>query len=113
MSDTFTLIGLVEPASPNLVEAFNNWYLGNHIEDVSNAPTVKSARVLKAKKGFMADNAPSPYLAIYELEGENAERAEAALLAYLADPDAWQQRQPNNNSLGIIGAGIYEEIMRF
>jgi len=32
------LIGLVEPVDPSAQEAFEEWYLGSHIEDISHAP---------------------------------------------------------------------------
>lgn len=113
MTNTYTLIGLVEPATEDLVGAFEEWYLGNHVEDTYRAPVVKSARILKAAKGFLDFPNPGPYLAIYELEGESAEQVQAALLAYQADPEGWSGRLPNNGSLGVIGSGFYEEVLRF
>lgn len=113
MTQRFTLIGLVEPATEDLVEAFNRWYLGNHVEDTFRAPVVKSARVLKAAKGFLDFASPGAYIALYEMEGESAAAVEAALLAYQQDPNGWTGREPQNGSLGVIGAGFYEEVLRF
>ena len=113
MSDnTLILIGLVEPKTEDLVEAFNQWYLGNHIEDTFNCPQVKSVRSFRAAKGFLGDP-PAGYLTIYEFEGDDAAAAEAALLAYQADPDSWAERQPNNDSMKIVSAGWYEQVLSF
>ena len=109
----FTLIGLVEPATEDLVEAFNTWYLGNHVEDTFRAPVVTKARVLRAAKPFLDFAPPGAYVAIYEMEGESAAAVEAALLAYQQDPKGWSERAPNNGSLGVIGAGFYEEVLSF
>jgi hypothetical protein len=106
------LMGLVQPKSDDLVEAFKEWYLGNHIEDTYNCPIVKSVRCFKAVKGY-AGEAPAEYLAIYEFEGEDAEAAERALAEYQADPDGWAGRLPGNDSMGVVGAGWYEEALSF
>ena len=106
------LMGLVEPKSEDLVEAFNSWYLGNHVEDTYNCPVIKSVRSFKAVRGFLGD-APAQYLTIYEFEGHDAEAAEAALAAYQSDPNGWAQRQPNNDSMAVVGAGWYEEAIAF
>jgi len=109
----FTLIGIVEPATEDLVEAFNQWYLGNHVEDTYRAPVVTSARILRATKSFLDFAPPGAYIALYEMEGESAAGVEAALLNYQQDPAGWSERQPNNGSLGVIGAGFYEEVLSF
>lgn len=106
------LMGLVEPASEDLVQAFNDWYLGNHVEDTYNCPVISSVRSFRAVKGFLGD-APAQYLTIYEFTGSDADAAEAALAAYQADPDGWAQRLPNNNSMAVVGAGWYEEAIAF
>ncbi len=106
------LMGLVEPKSEDLVEAFNSWYLGNHVEDTYNCPVITSVRSFKAVRGFLGD-APAQFLTIYEFEGDDAEAAEAALAAYQSDPNGWAQRQPNNDSMAVVGAGWYEEAIAF
>ena len=106
------LVGLVEPKSDDLVEAFNEWYLGNHIEDTYNCPNVKSVRCFRAERGFLG-KPPARYLTIYEFEGEDAEKAERVLANYQSDPNAWSKRQPNNNSMAIIGAGWFSEAVSF
>ncbi len=112
MAKKLVLVGLVQPESEDLVQAFNDWYLGNHVEDTFNCPNITSVRCFKAARGFMGDP-PSEYLTIYEFEGEDAEQAEAILAAYQADPNGWSQRQPNNNSMAVVGAGWYHEELAF
>lgn len=111
MAKTLVLMGLVQPKKDS-VEAFNEWYLGNHVEDTFNCPNIKAVRCFKAVRGFLGDP-PSGYLTIYEFEGEDAAEAERVLGAYQADPQAWPKRQPNNNSMEIVGAGWYLEEMSF
>ncbi|MEM7101173.1 MAG: hypothetical protein AAF541_23125 [Pseudomonadota bacterium] len=111
MAKKLVLIGLVQPEKDR-VEAFNEWYLGNHVEDTYNCPAVKSVRCFKAAKGFLGAP-PSEYLTIYEFEGEDAEVAEKVLGEYQMDPEAWPQRQPNNNSMEVVGAGWYHEELTF
>ena len=106
------LMGLVEPKSDDLVAAFNKWYLGNHIEDTFNCPNIKSVRSFKAERGFLG-KPPAGYLTIYEFEGEDAEAAEKALGAYQSDPKSWSKREPNNDSMAIVGAGWYSEAVSF
>ena len=105
------LVGLVE-AQADMEDAFNEWYLGNHVEDTARAPHVQLARCHRAVKGFLGD-APSGYLAIYEVDTADAAEAERILGEYQRDPDAWAERQPGNGSLRVIGAGWYEEVLAF
>ena len=112
MAKRLVLVGLVQPKSDDLIEAFNEWYLGNHVEDVSNCPNVKSVTCFKAEKGFLGD-APSQYLTMYEFEGEDAEAAEKILGEYQSNPNAWDKRMPNNDSMQIVGAGWYSEALSF
>ncbi|MFT7651293.1 MAG: hypothetical protein ACI9UU_000395 [Candidatus Azotimanducaceae bacterium] len=111
MSKKLVLIGLVQ-AKKDQIEAFNEWYLGNHIEDTFNCPEISSVRCLKAAKGFMGEP-PAQFLTLYEFKGDNAEVAEQALGAYQMDPNGWAQRQPNNDSMEVVGAGWYHEEVTF
>lgn len=106
------LMGLVEPKTEDLIQAFNDWYLGNHIEDTYHCPEITSVRSFKSAKGFLG-GAPAAYLTIYEFRGTDADAAERALGAYQADPNGWDQRQPSNDSMKIVGAGWYEEVISF
>ena len=112
MAKKLVLMGLVQPENEDLVEAFNEWYLGNHVEDTYNCPNITSVRCFKAVRGFLGDP-PAEYLTIYEFQGEDAERAEQVLAAYQADPNGWAKRRPNNNSMAVVGAGWYQEEVTF
>jgi hypothetical protein len=111
MGRKLVLVGLVQPKKDR-VAAFREWYLGNHVEDTYNCPNVTSVRCFEAVRGFLGDP-PSRYLTIYEFEGEDAEQAERVLGSYQADPDAWSKRQPANDSMEIVGAGWYQEVLAF
>ena len=112
MSRKLILVGLVQPKSGDLVEAFNEWYLGNHVEDTYNCPNITSVRCFEATRGFLGD-APSKFLTIYEFEGDDAEEAERILGEYQSDPDAWAKRLPSNDSMEVVGAGWYHEVLGF
>ena len=112
MGKKLILMGLVEPETDDLVEAFNEWYLGNHVEDTYNCPNITAVRSFKAVRGFLGDP-PSGYLTIYEFEGEDAEEAERILGEYQSDPNAYPPRQPANGSMKVVGAGWYSEEVAF
>ena len=99
------LIGLVEPIDASAQDAFEEWYLGNHIEDVSHAPGVTRATAHRLVKPFMKTDPPR-YVTIYEFETEEVEDAAKALREYLSSP-GWPGRKPDNGSLKILGAGWY------
>lgn len=111
MAGKLVLMGLVQPHKDQ-VEAFNEWYLGNHIEDTYNCPNISSVRCFKAERGFLGAP-PSEYLTIYEFTGEDAEEAERVLAAYQSDPNGWEKREPNNGSMEVVGAGWYREEVTF
>ncbi len=111
MAGRLVLVGLVQPKQDR-VQAFRDWYLGNHVEDTYNCPTVTSVRCFRAVRGFLGDP-PSGYLTIYEFEGEDAEEAERVLAKYQQDPGAWKKRVPSNDSMEIVGAGWYREELAF
>lgn len=106
------LVGLVEPTSEEAAPAFEEWYLGNHIEDTANCPVIRRGTVFKLARPF-ADTSPPQYLTIYEIEGDDAVAAERELARYQGDPNAWPERLPSNGSLKIVGAGWYEQDRQF
>ena len=112
MAKKLILMGLVQPHTEDHVAAFNEWYLGNHVEDTFNCPNITAVRCYKAERGFLGDP-PAGYLTIYEFEGEDAEEAERILAAYQADPNGWAKRQPSNDSMAVVGAGWYTEELSF
>lgn len=111
MADTLILVGLVQ-AKEGMEQAFKDWYLGNHVEDTYNCPVIKRARCFEATMGFLGE-VPSGYLTYYEFEGEDAEAMQEALGKYQADPEGWAERLPNNDSMEVVGAGWYKEVVSF
>ena len=99
------LIGLVEPTDEASKEAFEEWYLGNHIEDVSHTPGIIRATAHRLVHPFMKTSPPK-YITIYEFETDDMNDAAHALREYLKNP-TWPGSKPNNGSLKIISAGWY------
>jgi hypothetical protein len=104
----FILIGLVAPTSEETRQAFDDWYLGNHIEDTALCPKFISGTVYRLRGKHIGIDAPSEYMAIYEVEAESYEEAERVLNEWQSDPNAWEGRLPNNGSLKVDAAGWYE-----
>ena len=100
------LIGLVEPVNEASHKAFEDWYLGNHIEDVSHTPGVIRATVHRLIKPFIKTDPPQ-YVTIYEFDLDVVEDAKKALGKYLANP-TWEGSKQANDSLKILSAGWYE-----
>ena len=100
------LFGLVEPVSEASREAFEEWYLGNHIEDISHTPGIIKATVHRLEKPFMKTDPPQ-YITIYEFETKTIEDAAEALKKYLSNP-TWPGSKPPNDSLRILSSGWYE-----
>ena len=100
------LIGIVEPVDEDSRKAFEEWYVGNHIEDVSHTPGLIRATGHRLIKPFMKNDAPQ-YVTIYEFETDAVEVAQKALSEYLANP-TWTGSKSPNNSLRILSAGWYE-----
>jgi hypothetical protein len=100
------LIGLVEPADESARAAFEDWYLGNHVQDVSHTPAIVSATVHRRVKNFSADDPPQ-YVTIYEFDSPQVADAEEALFSYLRQP-TWPESKPSNGSMKVISAGWYE-----
>ena len=112
MGKKLVLAALVQ-AKKDHVEAFKEWYLGNHIEDAYNCPIVSTARCFRAAHPFNETEPPSGYLTLYEFIGEDAVAAEKSFSEYLANPDAYADRLPSNGSLEVLGVGWYQEELTF
>jgi hypothetical protein len=106
------LVGLVEPLDASAVPAFEQWYLGNHVEDTSHCPKIRRGTVYKLAKKF-AGPVQSQYLAIYEWEIDDLVEAEKTLMRWQSDPSAFPARLPPNGSLKILGSGWYERALAF
>jgi hypothetical protein len=100
------LVGMVEP-NPGMEKDFDDWYLGNHVEDTANCPSILNGTVYRLARGF-AGTTPSGYLTIYEFDEDDPEEAERKLAEYQRNPESWAGRLPGNGSLKIVGAGWYE-----
>jgi len=75
------LIGLIEPVDESARAAFEEWYLGNHVQDVSHTPGIVSATVHRMVKSFSSDDPPE-YVTIYEFDSPQQGDAEEALFTY-------------------------------
>ncbi len=112
----FILIGLVEPTSPEDQEAFDDFYLGQHIYDTALCPNFLSGTVYKLRGGHVGIDIPSEYIAIYEVDAESYEEAERVLNEWQRDPNAWEGRAEHNEAgaamdhtpLRVKGSGWYE-----
>ena len=112
----FILIGLVEPTSPEDQEAFDDFYLGQHIYDTALCPNFLNGTVYKLRGGHVGIDIPSEYIAIYEVDAESYEEAERVLNEWQRDPNAWEGRAEHNEAsaamdhtpLRVKGSGWYE-----
>lgn len=100
------LIGLIEPVDEAARAAFEDWYLGTHVQDVSHTPAIVSATVHRLVKSFSSDDPPQ-YVTIYEFDTPQVADAEKALFTYLLEP-TWSGSRPSNGSMKVLGAGWYE-----
>jgi hypothetical protein len=85
---------------------FEEWYLGNHVEDTAYCPSILNGTVYKLERGF-AGTTPAGYLTIYEFDEDDPLVAEQKLAEYQRNPAAFPARLPGNGSLKIVGAGWY------
>ena len=99
------LIGLVEPVDESARKAFEEWYLGNHIEDISHTPGVIRATTHRLLKPYGKTDPPQ-YVTIYEFDTEEVGDAAEAVRTYLNHP-TWPGSRPSNDSLRILSAGWY------
>ena len=99
------LIGLVEPVHASAPKAFEEWYLGNHIEGISHAPGVVCATAHRLIKPYKEEDPPQ-YVTIYEFNTEEVGEAEETLRTYQNHP-TWPGSRPSNDSVRILSAGWY------
>ncbi len=93
-------------ASATACGAFEEWYLGTHIEDVSHAPGIIRATTHRLIEPIMKTDPPQ-YIAIFESEAEKVVEASAALRKYLERP-IWPGSKPPNGSFKVLSSGWYE-----
>jgi hypothetical protein len=76
-------------------DEYNDWYSGQHLDDVLALRGFKAAQRFKFNPGQLGPEAPFTYLAIYEVEGLTVEEAEAALLDAASD----RERMPISKAM--------------
>ena len=81
------LIVLTKPSSEDREEEFNEWYDDTHLVDLVNVPGVTSASRYKLADAQVVEGASlgNPYLAIYELEGDDLSQVTAAINGAASD----------------------------
>ena len=117
----FVLIGLCEPTGPEGQEAFDEWFVQQHIEDTAKCPNFIRGSVFKLSGPHGNGETVSGYLSLYEVEAPSYEEAEATLNAGQRNPDAWEGRKLHRETgekLGglpwrVNGSGWYELLKSF
>lgn len=112
----FVLIGLCEPPSPAEQDAFDEWFVGEHIEDTTHCPQFVRGRVFKLAGGHRGSEPVSQYLSLYEVEAPSYEEAERVLNEWQENPEAWPGRRQHlataekhgGMPLAVKGSGWYE-----
>ncbi len=118
---SFVLIGLCEPPTPEDAAAFEEWFLGQHIEDTAKCPNFVRGRVFKLAGPHLELETPAAYLSLYEVEAPSYAEAERVLNAWQADPEAWPGRARHLQTaerlgempLAVKGSGWYELIASY
>ena len=112
----FLLIGLCEPLDPEDDDAFQEWFVGQHIEDTAKCPNFIRGRVFRLSGPHLDGETVSDYISVYEVEADSYEEAERVLNEWQADPDAWEGRAHHRATakkfgrmpMQIKGSGWYE-----
>ncbi len=112
----FILIGLVEPPSPELQGAFDEWFIGQHIEDTARCPNFIRGGAYRLAGGHSGSEPIANYISIYEVEAPTYEEAERVLNEWQRNPDAWEGRTHHRETgerygqipLKVVGSGWYE-----
>ncbi len=114
----FVLIGLCEPTSEDAQEAFDEWFVDQHIEDTAKCPNFIRGSVFKLSGPHGNGETVSGYLSLYEVEADSYDEAETTLNAWQRDPDAWEGRKHHRETgeklggipIAVNGSGWYELI---
>ncbi len=100
------LLAFTAPKTHAQTDEYNDWYDNVHLDDVLAVPGVLSAaRYRLSDEQFPADDAPAPYVAIYEIEADD-------LSAIGHEMDAAHQRgdMPVSGALHVGPVFVYELI---
>ena len=114
----FLLIGLCEPPDASAQAAFDEWFVGQHIEDTARCPNFVRGSVYRLAGPHLDGETVSDYLSVYEVEADSYEAAERVLNEWQRDPDAWEGRRQHwatakkhgGMPLAVKGSGWYELI---
>ncbi len=112
----YMLIGLCEPLDDDGQDAFDEWFIDQHIEDTTHCPNFVRGRVFKLQGPHLDIENATKYISFYEVEADSYEEAERVLNEWQADPNAWEGRKRHletGERLGGIpmkigGSGWYE-----
>jgi hypothetical protein len=79
----FILIGLCEPVddSPKTLAGFDEWFVNQHVEDVSHTPGFVRSRVYKLRGPHLKGATYTQYISFYEVLNE-----------WQRNPNAWSGR---------------------
>jgi len=91
LSSTLMLVRS-HPQDPTREQEFNDWYNGNHVPDVLNAPNFEAAIRYKVAATLMG-RVPS-YLALYYVTQNDVDTANRELLKYLKTDDPRRMAMP-------------------
>lgn len=86
------MVVLSNPQDPAREAEFNEWYTGNHVPDVLNAPNFKEATRYKLAVKTIG-NVPA-YLALYHVDSRDIKVADEELVKFLATPDPRRMPMP-------------------
>ena len=117
----FLLIGLCEPPSPESQASFDEWFIGQHIEDTTHCPNFVRGRVFKLSGAHLNGETVSDYISLYEVDAPSYQEAERVLNEWQANPEAWAGRARHLETakrigdmpLKVKGSGWYELINSF
>ena len=112
----YVLIGLCDPPGADRQSDFDEWFVGQHIEDTARCPNVTRGAVYRLSGPHLDAATISGYLSLYEVEASSYEEAERVLNEWQADPDAWEGRRRHWDTarkrggapLAVKGSGWYE-----
>ena len=117
----FLLIGLCEPPNPESQASFDEWFVGQHIEDTTHCPNFVRGRVFKLSGAHLNGETVSDYISLYEVDAPSYQEAERVLNEWQANPEAWPGRARHLETakrigempLKVKGSGWYELINSF
>lgn len=113
----FVLIGLCQPVddSPKTLAGFDEWFVNQHVEDVSHTPGFVRSRVYKLGGPHVGGATATKYISLYEVDATSWEEAEKVLNAWQRNPNAWEGRANHSatgkrvgNVMSCPGSGWYE-----